>query len=286
MTPSTLVAAWTHARRVLEAAGVETPIIDARLLLQAAAGVGRVDIVTDPQRALPEGAWARLEALLTRRIAREPVAYILGAQGFWTLDLLVGPDVLIPRPDTEALVRAALDASAHIAAPRVLDLGVGSGAVLLAILAERPEATGVGIDVSPAALKVAQANGERVGVAGRVEWREGRWTEGLEPAFDLIVSNPPYIPSGDIAGLQPEVAQHEPHLALDGGPDGLDAYRAIFPEFARLLSPMGAFAVEIGIGQADDVTALAVDAGLEPRGRVRDLGGRERVIFGGIRRGH
>lgn len=280
MSASTLVAAWTKARRAFESAGLDTPIADARLLLQAAAGVDRIDIVTDPHRPLPEGAAARLDAMIARRLAREPVAYITGRQGFWTLDLDVTPAVLIPRPDTEAVVHAALALVKDHAAPRVLDLGVGSGAILLAILAERPDATGVGVDLSPAALEVAAANAARHGLGARVAFKEGHWGEGIDETFDLIVSNPPYIEAEAIAGLQPEVAAHEPRSALDGGPDGLDAYRALAPHLARLLRPGGGFALEFGLGQGAAVAGVLEAQGLTVDAFRVDLTGRDRVAFG------
>ncbi|MBU6374137.1 MAG: peptide chain release factor N(5)-glutamine methyltransferase [Alphaproteobacteria bacterium] len=280
MSASTLVAAWTKARRAFESAGLDTPIADARLLLQAAAGVDRIDIVTDPHRPLPEGAAARLDAMIARRLAREPVAYITGRQGFWTLDLDVTPAVLIPRPDTEAVVHVALALAKDQPSPRVLDLGVGSGAILLAILAERPDATGLGVDLSPAALEVAAANAARHGLGGRVTFREGHWGEGIEGTFDLIVSNPPYIEAEAIAGLQPEVATHEPRGALDGGPDGLDAYRALAPHVARLLAPGGGFALEFGLGQGPAVADVLAAHGLPVEAFKVDLTGRDRVAFG------
>lgn len=280
MTAATLVAAWTKARRAFESAGLDTPIADARLLLQAAAGVDRIDIVTDPHRPLPEGAAARLDAMIARRLAREPVAYITGRQGFWTLDLEVTPAVLIPRPDTEAVVHAALALVKDHPAPRVLDLGVGSGAILLALLAERPEATGLGVDISPAALAVAAANAARHGLADRADFREGHWGEGIDGSFDLIVSNPPYIEADAIPRLQPEVAGHEPRGALDGGADGLDAYRALAPHLARLLAPGGGFALEFGLGQGPAVAGVLEAQGLAVDAFRVDLTGRDRVVFG------
>lgn len=280
MTAQTLVAAWTKARRAFESAGLDTPIADARLLLQAAAGVDRIDIVTDPHRPLPEGALARLDAMITRRLAREPVAYITGRQGFWTLDLDVTPAVLIPRPDTEAVVHAALALVKEHPAPRILDLGVGSGAILLALLAERPDATGLGVDASPAALEIAAANAARHGLDGRAAFRHGDWGAGLEGPFDLIVSNPPYIEASVIPGLQPEVARHEPYAALDGGDDGLDAYRALAPDLARLLAPGGGFALEFGLGQGPAVADVLAGHGLIVDAFRVDLTGRDRVAFG------
>lgn len=276
----TLVSLWTDARRRLEAAGVDSPVIDARLLLEAGAGVGRVDIVTDPRRPVSAAQAAAVEALLRRREAREPIGHILGHKGFWTLDLTVNADVLSPRPETELLVEVAMETLPKGWPARVLDLGVGSGAILLSVLSERPESTGIGVDASEAALTVARGNAERLGLVERAELRHGDWSEGIEGQFDLILSNPPYIPSADIDGLDPEVAKWEPRLALDGGPDGLAPYRRIIADLPRLLSPIGAFAFEVGRGQAEAVQALAEAQGLTTSTPRLDLAGIPRVVAG------
>jgi release factor glutamine methyltransferase len=276
----TLVSLWADVRRRLEAAGVDTPVLDARLLLEAGAGVSRLEIVTDPRRPVTRSQVEAVEALALRREAREPVSHILGRKHFWTLELAVTPDVLTPRPETEFVVEAALQALPHDKPTRVLDIGAGSGAILLAILHERPNAVGVGVDISRAALDVAHANAEALMLSPRVEWREGDWAAGIDGGFDLVVSNPPYIPAGEIDGLAPEVARYEPRVALDGGADGLEAYRALTVELPRLLKQGGAFAFEVGLGQADAVMALAEARGLivdEPR---RDLAGIPRVVQG------
>jgi release factor glutamine methyltransferase len=264
----------------LIAAGVESPVLDARLLLEAGAGVSRMDIVTDPRRELSAEQIAGVEALVARREAREPVGHIIGRRHFWKLELAVTPDVLIPRPETEFVVEAALSALAPTGAMRVLDLGVGSGAILLSILSERPEATGLGIDASEAALVVARRNAEDLGLQTRVEFRAGDWADGIGGRFDVVVSNPPYIGSNEIASLQPEVARFEPKLALDGGADGLDAYRAIIAALPRLLKDEGSFALEIGRGQVDAVNALAKAAGLSTAPPWLDLAGIPRVVRG------
>ena len=276
----TLVSAWTKARRTLEAAGVELPVFDARLLLEAAAGVGRLDILTDPHRAITEDDAARLEALVKRRAAREPIAYILGKKAFYTLDFAVGPAVLTPRPDTEMVVEAALAALPEGQDAQVLDLGVGSGAILLSVLASRPKARGLGVDASADALVFAESNAAALGLSDRATFLHGDWGAGVDGPFDLVVSNPPYIRTGDIDGLEPEVAVHEPKLALDGGGDGLDAYRRLWPDVARLLKPGGRFCVEIGAGQGPEVSALAKAAGLEVEAIKPDLGGIGRVVLG------
>lgn len=277
---TTLVSLWTDIRRRLEAAGVESPVIDARMLIEKGAGVRRLDIVTDPRREMSQTQIAAVEALAARRLAREPISQILGRKGFWTLEFAVTPDVLTPRPDTELLVEAALEFLAADRPARVLDLGVGSGAILLTVLSERPDAQGVGVDLSDAALAVARANGAALGLNNRVEWRAGDWGAGLDGPFDLILSNPPYIASAEIETLAPEVAHYEPRLALDGGADGLDAYRALLPQISLLLSTGGRFALEVGRGQAQAVWALADAAGLQPLDVRADLGGVDRVVTG------
>jgi len=278
---TTLVQAWKDAQTRLKAAGVDSPAIDARLLLEAAAGVTRVDVVTDPYREIPAEALQVLEGYVERRSRREPVARILGRKGFWKLMLAVTPDVLTPRPDTETLVDLALRAFPERMAFSVLDIGTGSGAILLAILAERPAAKGLGTDISDEALAVARDNAANLDLGGRAAFMRTSWADGLgDASFDLVVSNPPYIRSADIDVLDPEVKDHEPRLALDGGPDGLEAYRILAPEILRLLKPGGVFAVETGWDQAEQVKALFDAAGAEQTAVVRDLGDRDRVVTG------
>lgn len=279
---TTLVSLWANVRDRLRAAGIDSPVIDARLLLEAGAEVTRTDIVTDPQRVLTDAQVAGVEALTVRREAREPVSYILGKKAFWTLELGVTPAVLTPRPETEHLVEVALELNPFATATRVLDLGVGSGAILLSILAARPLAHGVGVDQSHEALDVARSNAAMLGLEERASFRQGDWSEGLEGPFDLVVSNPPYIRTGAIDLLQPEV-RFEPRAALDGGPDGLEAYRAIMPALKRLLSEDGAFAFEVGEGQAEAVWALADQSGLRTEGVRKDLAGISRVVWGRAR---
>jgi release factor glutamine methyltransferase len=260
---------------------VESPTIDARLLLEAAGPVNRADILSDPHRALEPDAEARLEDFVSRRERREPVSQILGRKGFWTLMLSVSPGVLTPRPETETILDVVLPAFPPERAFSVLDLGVGSGAILLSILAERPKAKGLGVDVSEEALAIARDNAAQLGLERRTALLRSDWTAGLaEASFDLVVANPPYIPTADIETLEPEVRNHEPRLALDGGADGLDAYRLLAPEIIRVLRPGGMFAVEIGIGQAADVTALFQSAGAEAVAVHNDLATHPRVVAG------
>ncbi|MBX3485679.1 peptide chain release factor N(5)-glutamine methyltransferase [Phenylobacterium sp.] len=277
----TLVQAWTRAKSRLEAAGLAGPVIDARLLVEAAADATRADIVTDPHRELTPDQEARLDGFLARRVAREPVSHILGRKGFWKIMLHVTPDVLTPRPDTETVVEYALRDFPENAPWRILDLGVGSGAILLALLAERPAANGLGIEISEEALAVARDNAASLGLAGRLALLRGDWTAGLEgDAFDLVVANPPYIATEVIATLEPEVRDHEPRIALEGGADGLDHYRVLAPEILRVLKPGGRFAVEIGYDQKDAVEALFREAGAVFVQTIRDLADRDRVVAG------
>lgn len=213
-------------------------------------------------------------ALVERRLAHEPVAYITGTRGFWSIDLDVTPAVLIPRPDSETLIEAAVARFGPAGPACVLDLGTGSGALLLAALDEWPAATGVGVDASPAALAVAQANADRI-APGRVDLRLGDWGAGLGERFDLILCNPPYVARGE--ALMPDVVDHEPHAALFAGDEGLDDYRRLIPQFGRLLADGGMIALEIGHAQADTVSALAQAAGFSVALR-RDLGGRDRCL--------
>ena len=208
------------------------------------------------------------------------MAQILGEREFWGRAFRVTPDVLDPRPETETLVEAALGGPP---AGRLLDLGTGSGCLLVTLLAEWPEATGVGVDVSPAALAVARENAERHGVEERATFHRGDWCAGLEGRFDLIVSNPPYIADDELAQLAPEVREHEPRLALAGGPDGLDAYRRLAPELPRLLSPGGRVLLEVGAGQAAAVVTILDEAGLAVGGIRCDLGGHGRVVEASLR---
>jgi len=277
----TLVSLWTDVRRRLEAAGVDSPVLDARLLLEAGAGVSRLEIVTDPRRTLTDAQVDAVNALTARREAREPVSHIVGRKHFWTLDLAVSANVLTPRPETEFVVEAGLQALLPADAPhRILDLGAGSGAIILALLKERPNASGIAVDISDAALAIVRTNAEQLGLSERLDIRQGHWAKDIDERFDLVVSNPPYIPSADIEGLAPEVARYEPRLALDGGGDGLLAYRIITASLPRLLKPGAAFALEVGLGQAEAVKAMAAAAGMTTTEPRRDLAGIPRVVVG------
>ena len=262
----------------LAAAGVEAPTREARLLLAHAFGLSDAALLRDRHAPLPPGTGlARFDALLERRAAREPMALITGRQGFWTLDLAVSPATLVPRADSEALVEAAL-ARFPGGTARVLDLGTGTGCLLLAVLGEWPQAWGLGVDLSPEAAALAAGNARRLGLAARSAFLAGSWAQPLSGRFDLVLCNPPYIESGALPGLMPEVRLHEPSRALDGGPDGLDAYRAVLGVLGRLLTPDGAAVLELGAGQAAPVAALALRAGLTVASVRADLGGVARAL--------
>jgi release factor glutamine methyltransferase len=270
--------ALATATRRLASAGVEGPRAEARRLLEAAAGVSRERLLAAPEAPLPPEAAAAFARAVGRRAAREPFAYVAGRREFYGLVFAVGPGVLVPRPETETLVEAALAAFPDRAAPlRVLDMGVGSGCLLLTVLSLYPNARGTGTDLSPAALAAAAANARTLGVADRASLRAASWGEGLDPPFDLVLSNPPYIATAEIEALEPEVAAHEPRLALDGGPDGLDAYRALTSDLLRLLAPDGVAVLEIGRGQEDRLAGWFGARGLAVSFR-RDLAGVVRCL--------
>jgi release factor glutamine methyltransferase len=264
----------------LAAVGIDGAMREARLLLQAAAGVPISAQIAFPERTPAADAAARFEQLLARRARREPMAQILGQREFWSLAFRVTADTLDPRPDSETLVRAVLDqVPDRSTALRLVDFGTGTGCLLLSLLRELPNAVGIGVDVSAAALAVAAGNANALALAQRASFHRGNWDDGLDPAFDIVVSNPPYIPSGDIAALQPEVASFEPRLAVDGGPDGLEAYRGLGPATGRLLARGGLAAFEIGQGQADSVRRIMAAAGLRHIATARDLAAVERCVL-------
>jgi release factor glutamine methyltransferase len=269
------VAAALRAATGALTATSDTARLDAEWLMAAALGVTRSELLL---RHMRDSAPAGFADLIARRLAHEPIAYILGEQDFFGLTLRVTPDVLIPRGDSEVLVAAAL--AARPDARTVLDCGTGSGALLLAVLAHVPDARGVGIDRSPAALAVASANAERLGLAARArmaiaDWHKPQWARDLGGPFELILANPPYVENS--ADLAPGVRDHEPPTALFAGPEGLDDYRVLIPQLPDLLGRGGAAFVEIGHSQAGAVTAIAQGAGLTAE-LHRDLAGRPRVL--------
>lgn len=271
------------AAQRLRASGSRSPRLDAELLLAAALRTSRADQFRDPERLLADDEAARFEGFLRRREACEPVAYIRGRRAFRTLELEVTPDVLIPRPETETLVDVALELlTACGIEPAALDVGTGSGCIALALAAENPYVRVTATDVDDAALAVARRNAARLGLEGRIGFVCGDLLDALapEPHFDLIVSNPPYIPAAEYAALEPNVLEYEPRTALFGGDDGLDCYRRLLPQASGRLSRGGVLAVEVGAGQAHAVRGLFTTAGAyEPAEQRRDLGGVARVVW-------
>jgi release factor glutamine methyltransferase len=268
-----------QAGQRLRGAAIEAPRLEARRLLAHVLNKSEEALLRDPRAPVPADQAQQFAALLARRIAHEPFAYLTGRVGFWTLDLEVSPATLIPRADSESLVEAALEACPDKKASlSVLDLGTGTGALLLAVLSELPAANGLGVDLKPEAAALAARNAARLGLAGRARFLAGDWAAALAGRFDLVLCNPPYIESAAIRGLMPEVARHEPASALDGGVDGLDAYRRIIADLPRLLAPHGVAVLELGAGQQAAVEALAKAAGLTPETCRADLGGIPRAL--------
>jgi release factor glutamine methyltransferase len=271
MRPELVRAALAEAARALEPVS-DTARLDAELLMAHALGTSREQLLLT---RLDDPTPDRFADLVARRLDHEPVAYITGTRAFWTIDLHVGPGVLIPRPDSETLLEAAVAHFADRAPTRILDLGTGPGTLLLAALAEWPEAHGLGVDSSERALEYAARNAMALGMEQRVRFQLGDWTAGLEGPFDLILANPPYIATDE--ELPAEVSAYEPHSALFAGADGLDAYRRIVPDLARLLAPGGIAMLELGWTQAESVFSLARTAGLSAVLKY-DMGGRPRAL--------
>jgi release factor glutamine methyltransferase len=264
----------------LEAAGIEDARSEAWLLLASATGRSRAELIAGAPSALSPAEEQRLEALAARRLAREPMAYILGEREFWSLSFHVGPGVLVPRPESETLVEATLAEIRDRAAPlRILDLGTGSGCLLLALLSELPRASGLGIDCSAEALAIAESNAGRLGLAGRAAFRKSDWGRDLTGPFDVIVGNPPYVARADAESLAPELRAFEPEEALFAGPAGLCAYHALAPDCARLLAEDGAAFLEIGQGQGASVEAIMRRHGLQLIASRPDLAGIERCLI-------
>jgi release factor glutamine methyltransferase len=288
MTDSLAGQSIETARRALttrfEAAGIESAALDARMLTGAVLQLDLTALISAAARHLTPDQATQLEAFSRRRLAGEPVARILGTKEFWGLPIKLSAETLVPRPDTETVVEAALDIlraeGRAKASLRIADLGTGSGAILLALLSELPNATGIGTDLSATALDTAKDNAQALGLAARADFMVDDYAESLSGLFDVIVSNPPYVRTADIASLAPEVRDHDPHLALDGGGDGLKAYRRIAPQAERLLSPHGLLVLEVGQGQAGDVAVLMTTIGLTVAGPPRtDLAGVGRAVI-------
>ncbi|MDA4845853.1 peptide chain release factor N(5)-glutamine methyltransferase [Hoeflea poritis] len=279
---STRDALVAELKRRFETEGLPEPDSDARALVCGLLDIGLTELVLDREAPVSANELEQVRAAAARRCGREPVHRILGHRPFFGLDLALSAETLEPRPDTETLVRAVLPFAKNHAAQnggcRLLDLGTGSGAICLAVLSEVATARGVGSDISEDALRTARDNARRAGVRNRFETVKSAWFTNIEGVFDLIVSNPPYIPTGEIAGLEPEVRDFDPVAALDGGPDGLDAYRAIAARANAHLAPGGRIAVETGFDQHCAVAALFEEASFLLLERVRDFGGNDRVL--------
>jgi release factor glutamine methyltransferase len=277
----TVASLLLAARKALVAADIDGSALDARLLLQSASGLGHEEIVAGPDVEVDEAAAQQFKKFLERRLKHEPISRILGVREFYGREFLVTPAVLDPRPDTEALVELALQLTTPKPV-RLLDLGTGTGALAISLLAELPQSTGIAVDLSLAALDVAKHNAAALGFGDRLSFLHSSWFSKLSCSFDLIVSNPPYIVRDEIYSLGEEVRNFDPHLALDGGNDGLDAYRAIAFDVLAFLKPQGLVVLEIGAGQKTDVVQIFAGAGLNLLAQREDLGGHVRALaFGG-----
>ena len=262
----------------LKDAGIDTARLDARVLLCHVTGLAPETLIARPEQLLAVDALARFEEAIARRASREPVAYITGTKEFWSLEFAVSPATLIPRPDSETLVAAALRhiADDQLVFPRVLDLGTGTGCLLLSVLHECPGATGVGIDIEPWAAAVAQGNAERLGLGARAAFCVGDWVAPFRGRFDVVLANPPYVREADRATLPPDIVDHEPARALFAGDDGEAAYAAIAASLPGILRPKGRAFVELGRGQATRVAAIFAIQGLKEQARHQDIAGVER----------
>ena len=275
-TIGTMIA---EATAQLAAAGIAEARREARLILALALEIDPAMVLGYPERPVDDRSRARLDRLIARRVKHEPFSRLKGTREFWSLDFALSPETLDPRPDSETLIAAALAHLPDRRAPlRLIDFGTGTGCLLLALLSELPNATGLGIDILPGAVETARRNALSLGLSARVQFSVGDWDRGIEGEADVILANPPYIPSQEIPSLAPEVAAYEPRGALDGGPDGLDAYRALAPATQRLLTRGGLACIEIGAGQAVPVAGLLSKSGLTINEIRRDLSGLERCL--------
>lgn len=272
--------ALNDAAAALNSAGFDEPRRLARRVGAAALRLSLTEVFAHPERTLTEAEAARVGNILRRVLAHEPLSRIVGAREFWGLEFRLSADTLDPRPETETVVEAVLARIPDRQRPyRILDLGTGTGCLLLALLSEFPAAAGLGVDCAPGAVATARENAVALGLDGRAAFAAGDWGAGVDRAFDVIVANPPYIATETIAGLPPEVRDFDPRRALDGGADGLDAYRAIAGALPPLLAPGGLFAAELGAGQGEAVAAILAAAGLEVLGVEDDLAGIARCIL-------
>lgn len=273
-------AAWRAVRDEFRRAGIDTAELDARLIAEAAFGMDRLELVNREREEVAEKQLQVLKGFAARRLKGEPVVRILGEKEFWGLSFKLNAATLVPRPDTELLVERGLEVIGALDGARILDLGTGTGCIPIALLTEYSDATATAVDLSTEALEMARFNANRHGVGSRFTTLRGSWFDPLEPGqrFDLITSNPPYIETDEIAGLMTEVREHDPRLALDGGPDGLEAYRAIAAEAGQFLAPEGVLLLEIGSSQAIAVSDIFVGAGFFGVEVARDLSGHDRMV--------
>ncbi len=278
MSALSLKAAVKFGENSLAALGFETPRLDAELILSWALGIDRIAIILLPEKELTSDEHVRYTQAIARRAQSEPVAYIIGKKEFWSISLIVTPDTLIPRPDSETLIDVASRKLTFDHPKNILDLGTGSGCLLLAALQEFPNAHGLGVDQSASAVTVAKRNAEALDMADRVQFRTGNWLANIEGEFELILCNPPYIAEGDRLNLSRDVRDYEPETALFAGSDGLDNYRIIIPQITDLLSQNGIALFEIGYNQAESVKNIAFEAGFQSS-LYQDMGRRDRVIL-------
>jgi release factor glutamine methyltransferase len=284
ITANTLGSAFEQAFQMLKEAGVGEARLDARLLVAHATENETATIFGFPERPIENQQVLLLEASLRRRIAREPMAYILKTREFWSLPFIVSSDTLVPRPDSETLIEAVLE---HIPETRrnlsILDLGTGSGCLLLSLLSKFSNAIGIGVDASEAALDIAKQNAAALGLEERATFVVSDWTEKVEEQFDIVIANPPYIPSSDIPNLEADVAQYEPLSALDGGANGLDSYRKILRQLPKVLTDDASIFLESGAGQASAVSEMVREIGFQHIETKKDLAGIERCVIGKLR---
>ncbi|MDD3287629.1 MAG: peptide chain release factor N(5)-glutamine methyltransferase [Alphaproteobacteria bacterium] len=263
----------------LEKAGVDNPVLDARLLIAYALDCDRLKLLMDVDRTLSDKEILKIETLIARRASHEPVARIFGKREFWGLNFDLNEDTLDPRADSETLIEAILRLT-QTPPSRILDLGTGSGCLLLALLSEYPQATGLGIDLAPGAVQQAKQNAKQLNLSKRAEFKVGDWLENISEKFDIIISNPPYIASTEIPDLMPEVRNHDPLRALDGGTSGLEIYKILIPQIPKFLNPGGMIVMEVGQGQANEVISMMQQAGLTKPSKHKDLAGIERCVIG------
>ncbi len=271
--------AWKEAALALKNIGIPTPVLDARLLLQHVLDLRHEDIIADGTREISTEEATRYAVLIERRLKREPVAQIVGYKHFWDRQFITNKNTLDPRPDSETLIFAAMQHFTDREAPlKILDLGTGTGALIITMLDEYPNATGLAVDISEEALEITRKNAALIDVMDRIDILRADWGHDILGQFDIILSNPPYIPSNDILTLEPEVQYYDPQLALDGGKDGLNHYRAMLPHVARLLKGDGRAYLEIGTGQEHTVTGIAENNQLFVEAEVKDFAGITRCL--------